>query len=307
MTYRELESKDELLPLMDHAFRWTFNPTSFEKYVKLDPRLKNSPAGFCAVEDGHVVGYVGVMDLATRTVQGKTEYIGGVYGVATIPNHARKGISTSLMNRAHQHFRDKGYRFSLLGTSHTIVAHSLYAKLGYTDLFGAPSAYKILGIKKTKPVAKEKAAKLDYYRILRIYDECVKGKSGFVIRDQAHLKMLEKIEGLTGKHCMISDEGYLFFTEVKSGPWVSGIWMRELVALNAKEMNKLISLAEDKARDLIYDRAVMDSMLLQVYRSRGYMVEERSHSVMMVKPLTAEASFKHTYGARLYMTGLDFF
>jgi len=111
LTYRDLKSKDELLPLMDNAFRWPFNPRWFEDFIKIDPRLKNSPVGFCAVENGIVVGFVGVLDLATRTLNGSVEFVGGVYGVATMPSHVRKGISTVLMNRAHQHFKRKNIAF----------------------------------------------------------------------------------------------------------------------------------------------------------------------------------------------------
>jgi hypothetical protein len=89
--------------------------------------------------------------------------------------------------------------------------------------------------------------------------------------------------------------------------WVNGVWIRELVAQNPKTMNKLLELAEKKAKEMIYDRAVMDKELLEVYRSRGYMIQERSHSVMLVKPLATGASFNQTYGSKLYMTGLDFF
>jgi len=72
-------------------------------------------------------------------------------------------------------------------------------------------------------------------------------------------------------------------------------------------MNRLVGLVEAKAKDLIMDRYVPDKALLQVYRSRGYMIEKRSHVVIMVKPLTADASFKQTYGDKFYLTDLDFF
>ena len=44
-TYRELQSKDELLPLMDQAFEWPFNPVEFEEIIKADPRLQHGPVG----------------------------------------------------------------------------------------------------------------------------------------------------------------------------------------------------------------------------------------------------------------------
>jgi len=304
-TYRELESTDELLPLLDHAFRWTFNRRSFEQVAKMDPRLKDSPIGFCGLEDGHITGFVGVMDLPTRTLEGNVERVGGVYGVATLPGQTRKGVCTVLFERVHEYFREKGYRFSVLGTSHTLVAYGLYRKLGYSDLFECPSAYKLIKTKQTK-LPEKKTGKPDFDKMLKIYDEWVKGKKGFVVRDSAYFKLLKKTEGFTQKECIVDNEGYILFKEVK-GMWVNGIWIRELVALNTKQMNKLLDKAEAKAKEMIYDRAVMDEKLLQVYRSRGYMVQERSHGVMMVKPLATEADFGKTYGDRFYMTGLDFF
>ena len=307
LAYRELESKDELLPLMDNAFGWPYNPRTYEKFIKIDPRLKNSPVGFSAVENGCVVGFVGVMDLTTRTLNGNVEYAGGVYGVATLPSHVRKGISTILMNRAHQHFRDKGYRFSFLATSHSIVAYAMYLKLGYTDLLERPSAFKVLEPKTAKSTAKEKATKLDFNKLLKVYNECVKDKTGFVVRDKDYLMMLKKAEGFSGKECIIDEDGYVLFKNNVGGTWSRATWIKELVASNAKEMNRLLERLEAKAKDLILDRAVMNETLLQLYKSRGYMIQKRSHAVIMVKPLTADTSFKQTYGDKFYLTGLDFF
>ncbi|MDH5771384.1 MAG: GNAT family N-acetyltransferase [Candidatus Bathyarchaeota archaeon] len=101
IAYRELRSKNELLALMDQALSWLFNPQKEEEIIKIDPRLKNSPVGYCALEDNHVVSFVGVMDLATRTLDGTIEPAGELSGVATLPSHARRGISTALMERAH--------------------------------------------------------------------------------------------------------------------------------------------------------------------------------------------------------------
>jgi predicted acetyltransferase len=307
LTHRELESKDELLPLMDHAFGWPFNPKTYEKLIKIDPRLKNSAVGFCAVENEHAVGYVGVMDLATQTLDGNIEYVGGIYGVATLPSHARKGISTALMNRVHEHFRERNYRFSFLCTSHTLVAYSMYQKLGYTDLLERQSAYKVLDLKKTKVAEKQKSQKLDFDKLLKIYSKFVKDKTGFVVRDKAYLTMLKKTGYFGGRDCIIEEDGYVIFRSNWGGTWIKATWVRELVALNAKQMNKLLELVEAKAKDLVMDRYVPDEALMQIYKSRDYMIEKRSHGVIMVKPLTADASFKQTYGDKFYLTDLDFF
>jgi GNAT superfamily N-acetyltransferase len=307
LTHREIESKETLLPLMDNAFGWPFNPRTYERLVKIDPRLRDSSIGFCAVENGRAIGYVGVMDLATRTLDGKVEYVGGIYGVATLPSHARKGISTALMNRVHEHFREKKYRFSFLCTGHALVAYSMYQKLGYTDLLERPSAYKVLNLKKAKTTAKRKSEKLDFDRLLKVYSGFVKGKTGLVVRDKDYLMMLKKTGYFGGKDCIIEEDGYVIFRSNVGGTWSKATWIRELVALNAEERNRLVGLVEAKAKDLIMDRTVLDEALLEVYRSRGYMVENRSHLVTMVKPLVADASFKQTYGDKFYLTELDSF
>jgi predicted acetyltransferase len=134
VTCKELKSKDGLLPLLDHAFNWPFSQNQFEEIISIDPRLKNSPVAFCAIENNRLIGHIGVMDLATRTLDRSIEYVGGIFGVATLPGHTQKGVCTTLMNTAHQHFKEKHYRFSFLSTSPALVAHALYEKLGYTDL-----------------------------------------------------------------------------------------------------------------------------------------------------------------------------
>ena len=307
LTHNEIESKETLLPLMDNAFGWPYNSRMYERLVKIDPRLRNSPVGFCAVENGRAIGYVGVMDLTTRTLDGNLEYVGGIYGVATLPSHARKGISTALMNRVHEHFRERNYHFSFLCTSHTLVAYAMYQKLGYTDLLERPSAYKVLSPKKARATVEQRSGKLDFDRLLKVYSEFVKDKTGFVVRDKAYLMMLKKTGYFSGKDCIVEEDEYVIFRSNVGGTWSKASWIRELVALNAKAMNRLVELVEAKAKDLIMDRDVLDKALLQVYKFRGYMIEKRSHGVIMVKPLTADASFKRTYGDKFYLTDLDFF
>jgi ribosomal protein S18 acetylase RimI-like enzyme len=307
LSYIDLKSKSDLLPLLDNSFGWPFNPKTYEKIIKIDPRLRDSAVGFCALENGCVVGFVGVMDLPTRTLDGKIEYAGGIYGVATLPSHARRGISTALMNRVHEHFREKGYRFSFLCTSHTLVAYAMYQKLGYADLLERTNAYKVLESKRTKPVTKEKAQKPDFDKLLQIYNKYVKDKTGFVVRDKDYLTMLKKTIGFSNKEFIIDEDGYVIYKYNVGGVWTKATWIRELVALNTKEMNRLLNLVEAKAADLILDRDVTDEALLPIYKARGYMIQKRSHIVIMVKSLTADVSFKQTYGSKFYLTDLDFF
>ena len=65
-----------MLPLMEQAFGWPFDPIDFDRTIKLDPRLRDGRIGFCAVEENRALGYVDLMDLTMRTENGKLEKLG---------------------------------------------------------------------------------------------------------------------------------------------------------------------------------------------------------------------------------------
>ncbi len=141
-TYRELESKDELFPLLDQALWERFVPIEFEETIQSDPRLRDSPVGYAITEDDHVNGFVGVMDLVTKTFQGVKMRVGGIWNVATHPSYTRRGIATNLMDKAHECFRKRGYMFSFLTTGRATTAYQLYQKLGYQETLTLPTPTK---------------------------------------------------------------------------------------------------------------------------------------------------------------------
>ena len=299
-TYRELECKNELLPLMDRAFHLPFNLKEFEKTVKIDPRVKNGPIGFCAIENEHLVGFVGVWDLPTRNLDGDLEYIGGVYGVATLPGYTRRGICTALMRTAHEYFRQKGYSFSFLSTVPTSVAYDLYKTMGYKDLIEFPSAYKIIPSNHAKTYKEKTREQPDLDKILKIYNEYSKTKTGFAIRDEEYLNALMRIEGINAKGCIVEEQSYVIFKKDKNGTQI-----KEIVALSAKYLEKLVEKVENNARTAVYDKAVMSNEVWQIYRKRKYMLLSRSNTVAMIKPLAAAVSFKQNYGDKFHVSGLD--
>ena len=302
ITYRELRLKNEFLPLMDQALSWPFNPQKREEIIKIDPRLKDSPVGYCAVENNQVVGFVGVMDLATRTLDGSTELAGGVCGVATLPSHSRKGISTTLMHRAHQYFQEQRYRFSFLLTSQYLIAFAYYQKLGYKIAIEFPSAYKILQKANESKTAENGKKRLDWEKILEIYNQCSAKKTGFVVRDKGYFKMLEKSGDIQPETSFITKMGYVFLKERKET-----ILVREIISSTIDEANKLIDEVEKKAQTIVIDRVVLDNKIFQAYQSRGYMVLNRSYGVLMVKPLGKSVRYREVYGDNFYMSEADDF
>ncbi len=300
-TYRELQSKNELLPLMDQAFEWPFNPAEFEEEIKDHPRLKDNPVGYAAIENSQLVGFVGVMDLATRTLDRTKETVGGIWGVATHPAYARRGISTALMQRSHQYFKEKDYRFALLTSGRPLVAYAFYQKLGYQETIAFPSAYKVIEKqnKSTKPSAKK--TKLDWRKILKIYDQATDDRTGLVVRDEQYGKRLRTRRKIQPEKSIMVDEGYALLKEREGN-----VEIEEIIALTTEEVGKLIDLIEEKATKTIMDRIVLDENRLNTYRSHGYMVLTDSFNVLMAKPLE-KISFREIYGDKFYMSHLDSF
>jgi ribosomal protein S18 acetylase RimI-like enzyme len=302
LTYQELAAKNALLPLMEQAFGWPFDPPEFEKTIKVDARLRDSCVGFCAVDEGKVLGYVGVMELTTRTVDDTARKEGGIYGVATLPGHTRQGICTALLERAHAYFREKGYRFAFLTTSPTIVAHALYERLGYSDALSFSGVYKIKERVKKQGVPRREKARLDLDRMLEIYHDYVKNKTGLVVRDKKYMQMLAKTHEIAARECIMDERGYVVFKRDKKQ-----VRIRELIAHDQEEMNKLIGLVEERAQNVVYGRAIVDPALRRVFASRGFTVLESGHGVLMVKEFTRDVTFNEAYGNRFFMSALDHF
>ena len=300
-TYRELQSKDQLLPLFQHVFWWPFNPKEFEKTIKADPRLKNSPVGYAALEKKRLVGFVGVMDIVTRTLHGSEEEVGGIWGVVTDPAYARKGIFKALMQRSHAYFEEEGYRFSLLNTGKSLIAYAFYQKLGYRDATVYPSAYKLIKETKKSPTKKDRKTKLDWSRVLEIFNQATQDRTGFVIRDTNYRKMLETRKRIQSNKCIVTDKGYALLKEDKGN-----VTVQETIASPKEEIGRLITQVEDKATKIVIAEAVLDQDLQRTYRSRGFMILEDSYDVLMYKPLTNKG-FTEVYGNKFYAAATDWF
>ena len=304
LAYTELKQKDSLLPVLEQAFWWPFNPAEYDRRTKTDSRLRDGSVGFCALRDGMVVGFVGVMDFTLRTASGKGERVGGIYAVATHPEYTRRGISTALLDRSHEYFMAKGYRFSILTTSPTIVAHGLYARLGYFDVAPFISAYLGARPKARKAPRPRGSARPDFSRMLELFRQSVKGKTGFAIREEEYLRTLFKLYAISAKDCVLTERGYLIFKKEKDC-----IRIAELVAQNDKEVLKLIELVEGLTKKPIVGRLGIPGSgdLIRAYRSRGFTVLDNGHGVLMAKELVVGASFKDCFGDRFCMSILDHF
>jgi predicted acetyltransferase len=301
VTYRQLEPKDGFMLLMDQAFWWPLSPAQLEKLISLDIRLKNSPVGFCAVEDGKLAGFVGVMDIPTKTISGNVESVGGIWCVATNPRFAKRGISKTLMDKAHQYFLEKKYHFSFLTTSRTIIAYAIYVKMGYVEVEKVnnyPEAYKVL--QEDKP-EKKVETKLDPEKIFNLYQKSVRDKTGFVVRQNDFLAVSLERKRFDEKKSVQIENGYALV----GGPReVSRIM--ELVSLDDQTYHKLLDQVESITTNGVIDRMITDEKLLEIYKDRGYRIEEGDHGVVMVKRL-GKFDFEEKYGDAFHIGMMDLF
>lgn len=301
-TYRELEIRDGFLPLFQHAFWWPYNPKEFDKTIKADPRLQYSPVGYVATKRNRLVGFVGVMDIDTRTLEGSEEKVGGIWGVVTHPAFAREGISTALMQKSHEYFGEKGYKFSLLNTSKSLIAHAFYQKLGYREALTYPSAYKVM--EKTKKTPRKKSSqktKPRWSELLTKFSLVTRDRTGFVVRNSQYGKMLEIRKTIQPKKTIVTEKGYALLKEDEGN-----VFVKEIMAFTKEEKSILITQIEEKAAKTVIAEAILDSDLRTAYLSQEFMILENSYDVLMFKPL-AKVSFAETYGNKFYAAATDYF
>jgi len=301
ITYHELESKDDFMLLMDQAFWMPVAPSKMREFIQLDIRLRNGPVGFCTVEDGRLAGFVGIMDIPTKTVSGKKELVGGIWCVATNPGLAKKGICKTLMDRAHQYFQEKGYPFSFLFTLRTIIAYAIYLKMSYVEVERVnqyPKAYKVFGEGK---VGKRIGAKLNHKKIYDTYQEFTSDKTGFVVRQKDFVRMFSLRKRFDEKKSIQMKSGYALLTELRNV-----IKIQELISLDEKNYDKLLDQVESFTTDGVLDRMVTDEKLLKIYKKRGYKIQDGDNEVFMVKKL-GEAEFGETFGDAFHIGYLDGF
>jgi len=206
-----------------------------------------------------------------------------------------------LMDRAHHYFQEKKYQFSFLTTSRTIIAYALYQKMNYVEIEKInrfPIAYKVLGKDK---IVKRFGAKLDQKRVYQIYQEFVKDKTGFMVRQRDFVRLFLEQKRFDEKKSIQMKNGYALLTEIRNT-----FKIQEFVSLDDRTYEKLIDQVESYAQGGVIDRMVTCEKLLQIYKDKGYRIQEGDHSVFMVKKL-GEVDFEEIYGDAFHIGMLDLF
>ncbi len=106
--------------------------------------------GVYAMEGTEVLSAVRVIELPFTTPKG-VEEIAGVQGVVTRRDSGRTGLARQLLEEVHRREKAAGREFALLWTGRGMVAHGLYEKLGYVDVYTPELAIRHIPKRATEP------------------------------------------------------------------------------------------------------------------------------------------------------------
>ena len=148
-------------------------------------------------------------------IRKKTCKAGYICGAATRPESRGKGFMGKLLNRAFSLMRARGDKFTVLIPA-TEELGGFFAKYGFRPSFKRGVAEYHA---KQCPAGKDNFVSLaqfkDAEKIIRLYDEIIKNRSGVVLQDIRAYNTAIKIHRLQGAAYIIRDkgrreEGYLF-------------------------------------------------------------------------------------------------
>lgn len=179
LTYKDVEDWQMTEPCLA-CFGHPYSREYIEKRIETDCRIPDWGGDLFAKEGDEVLGFVGLLFPRAKTKEG-IQRIGGIRNVCTRPSQARRGVAKKLFERAHKIMGEEGVRFSILCTSASLVAHNLYLKLGYRDIYTPHFAYKKTRDASSK-ICFRKEEDPGYVR--SVYEKNVEGLHGLVIREE---------------------------------------------------------------------------------------------------------------------------
>jgi len=299
--YSELKTKEQFSVLQYLGFRQALNYKTFDLRRELDYRFSGGPGGICALIDNKLVGFVGLMQIPTKTIMGN-ELVGGVWCVVTNPDYWGKGICSTLMEKAHEYFVEMGCRFCFLSTSKGLISYNLYKKLGYEEINSFQGFPKVFKFSKTKTGKINKLSSIDIKKANVLFKEFAKNFTGFVIRPSDFIDF-QKWNGRYEDQVSVQCEGGYALASHNSGHLV----IEEFISMNDVVATTILKRLESKSEGLLIDPIVSYEGHKKIYQKRKYVFEESQNFVFMVKPLVANAKFFESYGDKFYINALSVF
>ncbi len=109
----------------------------------------------------------------------------GIEMVMTRPDATRHGLAGALLREVHRRERSAGQRLSLLCTGRSNLAHELYLKLGYQDIFSPRASLRYIDRPRARPppgIRVRRARGTDAPVLARVHRRANAGALGFTRR-----------------------------------------------------------------------------------------------------------------------------
>jgi GNAT superfamily N-acetyltransferase len=256
---------------------------------------------FClyAQADNAVVGQVGVFRLPVVSTEGADE-VGGVWAVCGHPAYANQGIATRLLEEAHARMRAAGLRFSTLGTDRYRVAHRLYEKLGYQDVFSSPSMVaRREDLPETSALRATQAGN-EYLSLAdQLFEQIASGGLGFARRHRPFFPFLERRGYLRGEDLWIiwrGDEAVGYALASLNAPVLK---IANLLLFNGIDPLAAVAAVTHQT-GAAYIQATIDRLAYRdTFAQAGLHLASETWGTFMVKPLLEDLTvddFRRLYG-----------
>ncbi len=307
--FDEIDDPYKVALLFQLSLSWSAMPMLLQELRSNDDRYTHEFGLFAVTKDGIVASGHLLMQILTQTTQGRLE-VGGISAVSTRPDYARRGLMTSVTNRAHEYFQEIGLEYSVLTTSRRLGAMAMYQQLGYGEIDRSKAAVKYPNQPRTlspEDVRVRPFSETDVDRIDDIYKRVVEGSTGFIYRPRNFLKARNYTKGLQIKprenmrlvERGDSVTGYAYW---ESSPTTSDAL--EIMALDEISFHGLLADAERRNPDaavMVWCDGLIDPESKWLKRA-GYEGPLEAYGSFLVKSLnqkTNSQSIKEMYGVAL--------
>ncbi len=258
-----------------------------------------------AVEDGIVIGQVGVFRLLMASVDGP-EDVGAVWAVCTHPAFSRRGIANQLLEEAHARMRAAGLRFSTLGTTRYRTAHRLYREMGYEDvfLFGSTLARRAQ-VADGNRLRAEQAGAERLPLAAEVFARVSAGRLGFARRPVSFLSTMIKTGDLGADDVWLLWEGDALAGCAVATVMDSVLRISDLLLISRDASAEAVAaLARARPANYVQVR-VSGECEAKSLIAAGYPPPREDWGTFMLKPLTREATTADA--RRLFGIGTDRF
>lgn len=291
----------QVLNLTMLALDFPFTPEHAAHIRRTDPRPFPCLT-INAVEDGKVLGQVGVFRLPMISIQGR-EDVGGLWAVSTPPQHAGRGIASVLLEDAHSRMRDAGLRFSTLSANRYRRAHQLYRQHGYVDMnvWATALARWELAHQPTRLHARP-AGQEGFEFIEKIFTDLAGEYVGFAWRHTPFARLRDKVS-LDDIWTIWKDRtpvGFVFTSR-------EGLLLKISLQILRMDIDALEAVAAVTSNlKASYVRVTMSRPSdFTSFRRAGWQTTHATRDAFMVKPLLAELTISDA--RRLFDIGTDRF